>query len=176
MGFNRKREISREHAGFTLVDLLIIVAIVLIIAAVAIPNLLKSKMSANDSSAVGSLRTINTAIVTYAATYDGVYPSALQTLGPPLSPEQSESCQSAKLIDSLLASGRKSGFVIEYIPGQPVVKRKADCPPGTKTYALIARPIQYGSTGQRSYFTNESGIIRATSENRAAGPNDPPIN
>jgi len=176
MGFSRKRQTTREHTGFSLVELLIIVAIILIIAAIAIPRLLRSRMASNESSIVGSLRTINTAIVTYATTYDGGYPPALQTLGPPLSVEQSESCQSARLIDSLLASGRKSGYTIEYSPGPTVAKHKPGCPPGVKTYALIARPSQYSSPTERSFFTDESGIIRATSENRAAGPNDPPIN
>ena len=71
----------RRQKGFSLIELLIVVAIILIIAAIAIPNLLRSKMAANEASAVGSLRTINTACIEYSTTYGG-YPSALTNLGP----------------------------------------------------------------------------------------------
>src|SRR2546427_11997753 len=73
---------ERNSRGFSLIELLIVVAIILIIAAIAIPNLLRSRLAANQASAVGSLRTLNTANITYASTYNTGYSSALSYLGP----------------------------------------------------------------------------------------------
>src|SRR2546422_5174525 len=93
---------QRKQEGFSLIELLIVVAIILIIAAIAIPNILRSKMIATEASAVGSLRALNTACIAYATTY-GSYPAALANLGPG-SPATSTS---ADLIDSVLSSGTK---------------------------------------------------------------------
>ena len=74
---------KKNQKGFSLIELLIVVAIILIIAAIAIPNLLRSRMAANEASAVGSLRTLNTAAVTYSSTYPSVgYPGTLGALAP----------------------------------------------------------------------------------------------
>ena len=72
--------------GFSLIELLIVVAIILIIAAIAIPNLLRSRIAANQASAVGSCRTINTALITYASTFNTGYASTMVSLGPGASP------------------------------------------------------------------------------------------
>src|ERR1700687_4268813 len=75
--------VMRRNKGFSLIELLIVVAIILIIAAIAIPNMLRAKMAANESSAVGSLRTINTAMTAYQTTYPTKgYASSLCLLGP----------------------------------------------------------------------------------------------
>ncbi len=99
--------------GFSLIELLIVVAIILIIAAIAIPNLVRSKMAANEASAVGSLRTINTASVSYASTYGIGYPTALTDLSPSSLP----SSTAADLVDAVLATGIKSGYAFSYTPG-----------------------------------------------------------
>src|ERR1700683_113284 len=97
--------LQNKQKGFSLIELLIVVAIILIIAAIAIPNLLRAKIAANEASAVGSLRTLNTASVAYSTTY-GNYPPALSNLGPSTSPNST----TADLIDSLLVTGTKSGY------------------------------------------------------------------
>src|SRR5437667_222132 len=102
-------QMRKNQKGFSLIELLIVVAIILIIAAIAIPNLLRSKMAANEASAVGSLRSLNTACITYSTTY-GSYPAGLSNLGPG-SPATSTT---ADLIDSVLASGTKSGYSFAY--------------------------------------------------------------
>src|SRR5260370_15123699 len=99
--------VLKKQKGFSLIELLIVVAIILIIAAIAIPNLLRSRMAANEASAVGSIRSINTAAVTYSFTYPAAgYPSTLAQLAP----ATGASSSSADLIDSVLASGTKSGY------------------------------------------------------------------
>src|SRR5437660_7932105 len=103
---------GKRQKGFSLIELLIVVAIILIIAAIAIPNLLRSKMAANEASAVGSLRSLNTACITYSTTY-GSYPTTLASLGP----AATASSTTADLIDSVLASGTKSGYSFTYAGG-----------------------------------------------------------
>src|SRR6202451_4489534 len=101
-----------KQKGFSLIELLIVVAIILIIAAIAIPNLLRSKMAANEASAVGSLRTLNTSSVAFSTTY-GNYPPSLAALGPSSAP----SSTAADLIDSVLAGGTKSGYTFTFSAG-----------------------------------------------------------
>src|SRR5262249_18963210 len=147
--------------GFSLIELLIVVAIILIIAAIAIPNLLRSRMAANEASAVGSLRTINTACVTYSTTYPQAgYPSTLSALGPSTSATSS----SADLIDSVLASGTKSGYTFTFNPGTGT--------PSTG-YSIIADPTSRGASGQRGFYTDQSGVIRADPTTSASSTSSP---
>jgi type IV pilus assembly protein PilA len=149
-----------RQKGFSLIELLIVVAIILIIAAIAIPNLLRSKMAANDSSAVGSLRTINTAEVTYATVYPNVgYSPDIPSLGgPPATCATTATPAQACLIDDVLATATaaataKSGYFFTY-----ALNGVAG---GINTaYTLNASPANAGTTGQRFFFTDQTGVIR----------------
>jgi len=138
----------KKQKGFSLIELLIVVAIILIIAAIAIPNLMRSRMAANESSAVGSLRTINTAEVTYSTTYPAVGFTALANLGGTSCTTATSS--SACLIDNVLAQGTKSGYVFAATAtgGTPAV-----------AYTSLATAQAQGQSGQRSFCSDQSGVI-----------------
>ena len=153
---------KKTQKGFSLIELLIVVAIILIIAAIAIPNLLRSRMAANEASAVGSLRTINTAVVTYSTTYGIGYPAALANLGP----ASSATSTSADLIDSVLSAGSKSGYTFTFTAAAAVNG-------SVNSYTLTAAPITRGTTGQRTFFTDQSGVIRADATGTADATSTP---
>lgn len=132
-----------------LVTLVLVAALVSTITAIGVPNLLRSRIAANESSAVGSVRTINTAIATYSAQHpDAGYPQRLSDLTP--------------YIDGSLASGQKSGYHFRYVP----VGRNAN---GVITaYHVEARPVAVGESGQRLFSSDETGAI--SYQNGAAQP------
>jgi type IV pilus assembly protein PilA len=139
--------------GFSLIELLIVVAIILVIAAIAIPNLLRSKMAANQVSAVESLRMINTAEVAYTASYNIGFTSTLLELGPPATGSTATSAASF-FIDSVLAGGMKSGYQFLYTPA-------ALDPKGNyQAYQATASPTQAGMTGNQFYYTDQTHVIR----------------
>jgi len=146
---------SNKHKGFSLIELLIVVAIILIIAAIAIPNLLRSKMAANEASSVATLRTYNTAIVSFQTTYGTDPATSLTQLGPAATP----SSTAADLVDNLLgaATPTKSGYGFTYAPG-------AAASGIVSTYTIIAAPLTQNVTGQRRFFTDQSGVIRQTTD------------
>jgi type IV pilus assembly protein PilA len=149
-----------RQKGFSLIELLIVVAIILIIAAIAIPNLIRSKMAANEASAVASLRTYNTSIVAYSTTYQTDPPgTSLAVLGPASIP----SSTAADLVDQLLGSATpvKSGYSFTYSAGT------ATSTGVITTYTILADPSN-SSTGQRHFFTDQSGVIRANTSAIAA--------
>ncbi|HTQ87384.1 MAG TPA: prepilin-type N-terminal cleavage/methylation domain-containing protein [Candidatus Solibacter sp.] len=139
---------AREK-GFSLIELLIVVAIILIIAAIAIPNFIRSRITANEASAVAALRTIDTACVNYSNTYGVGYPSTLSTLGS----SGAATSTSADLVDNVLAGGVKSGYTFTYVPGALVGGL-------ISTYAVNASPVTPGQTGVRYFFTDQSFVVR----------------
>jgi prepilin-type N-terminal cleavage/methylation domain-containing protein len=151
---------SRRDRGFSLIELLIVVAIILIIAAIAIPNLLRSRQSANQASAVANIRTISTASVSYWVSYSNGYPPSLATLG---GSGNTATCDAALLVDSVITAPpyQKTGFQFAYA-GQagPVPNPPTGCAnPGFNGYLATATPINLGVTGLLSYCSCEPGII-----------------
>lgn len=141
---------SAKARGFSLIELLIVVAIILIIAAIAIPNLIRSRMSANEASAVSSLRTMTTAAVTYGSQCPAVgYPATIADMGP-----GGGGCTGgANILDDILgvAAPVKSGYKFTYVPSASG---------GLNTsYLLNGDPISPGSSGQRGFFTDQTGVL-----------------
>ena len=155
----------KKQSGFSLIELLIVVAIILVIAAIAIPNLLRSKIAANEASAVGSLRTIDTAEVTYSASWGVGYAADLASLGgaPPCVAKSSSAC----LIDPLLSVTpfTKSGYVFN-AAGTLAVNG------AFQGYEVIATPVVPGRTGQRSFCDDQVGVIKQDTTGVAFGMGD----
>jgi type IV pilus assembly protein PilA len=141
-----------KQKGFSLIELLIVVAIILIIAAIAIPNLLRSRMAANEASAVGSVRTIVTSEVTYNSTWNVGFAAALTNLGgaAPCTASSTTAC----LVDQSLAGGSKSGYTFA-APGGAAVNAIVN------TFAVSGVPVSVGQTGQRAFCSDESGVVRS---------------
>jgi type IV pilus assembly protein PilA len=148
--------VKNKQKGFSLIELLIVVAIILIIAAIAIPNLLRSKMAAHEASAVGSMRTLNTSAVAYSITY-GSYPLTIAALGPSTTPTST----AADLIDSVLAGGTKSGYTFTWTGNAGL------------SYTLAGAPTSPGVTGQRTFYTDQTGVIRANASGTAGSASTP---
>lgn len=151
-----------KEKGFSLIELLIVVAIILIIAAIAVPNLLRSRMSAYEASAVGSLRAMNTSAVMYASIYGNGFPPSLAAMGTPTGGGGGvATCNQALLVDEVLTTGLKSGYTFVYTMSNPNPAAPTGCASaGGNTYTLTASPQIVGSTGQRMFYTDQSGVIR----------------
>lgn len=141
----------KRQKGFSLIELLIVVAIILIISAIAVPNLLRSRMAANEASAVGSIRAINTSAVEYSSTYPNQgFPATLGALGG-VSPCPGATQAAACLIDNVLALGTKSGYTFVWT---------GDGATPSVGYTLTGTPVTVGTTGQRMFCSDQSGVIR----------------
>jgi type II secretory pathway pseudopilin PulG len=158
----QRSTLRKRRQGFSHIKLLIAVAIILIIAAIALPGLFHSKIAADEASALSSLRILNASCASYRMLYGG-YPQSLSNLGPGNPP----SSASADLIDAVLASGAKSGYVFAYTAGAAGVSGNV------LSYSLTANPVTPGVTGRRGFFTDQSGVIRATRSGAANASSTP---
>jgi len=154
-GTPQQRETMRKEKGFSLIELLIVVAIILVIAAIAIPNLLRARIAANESSAVSSIRTINTAQISYQSAYPTVgYTGTLGALGPATAgacgaPTSTNAC----LIDFAVSNANttakaKSGyyFTLSSVAGQ--------------SYEVGGSPAVFNQSGVRNFCSIEDGVVR----------------
>lgn len=141
--------------GFSVLELMIAVSILLILAAIEVPNLLRARAAANQAAAVASLRAIEAAEITYAVTYNRGYTPTLSQLGPA---HGAASPEAADLVDAFLANGAKNGYTYLYVPG-PVVDGKID------SFTLKALPSTPCVTGSVSYSMGPSDQTSVTAEN-----------
>jgi len=141
-GKEERQEMRRlGKRGFTLVEIMIVVAIIILLAAIAIPNLLRARHNANESAAIGAVRTISTAAESWRAAQTApAYPSSLATMASVTPP----------YIDNTLASGTKQGYLFTYALAGST----------SNQYTLIASPQSPSITGTRTFFVDESGVLR----------------
>lgn len=134
----------RNNKGFTLVEIMIVVAIIILLAAIAIPNLLRARLNANEAAAIASCRTLSSALESYrAAQTPPAYPAELDDLSEATPP----------YIDATLGSGSKQGYDFAYVQDSD------------NEYSITATPVTQDVTGSRTFFVDESGVIRLDDEN-----------
>lgn len=147
----------RKTRGFSLIELLIVVAIILIIVVVAVPSFLRSRMAANESAAAASVRTLNSAMISYNSAYPTVgFAATLANLGPgglntacAIPPTSAAAC----LIDGQLASGTRSGytFTVTNVTGTP-----------NSSYNIIASPVTWNTSGMRYFCSFADAVVRVS--------------
>ena len=131
---------TTDQQGFSLIELLIVVAIIGIVTAVAVPNLLEARKASNEASAVSSIRTISTGQTTYHQTVgqNREYAVSLGTL-----------YTNRQIVDAVLSSGVKSGYTLS-----------VTVPASLDSYTSNANPVTFGTSGNRHFFADTSGVIR----------------
>ncbi len=159
--------------------LLLLPVIFLLGMAIIIPNLLRSRIAANEASAIGSLRTLNSAATQYAVTYGNGFPPSLDSLG--TAESGGANCDHAQLADSALVSGQRFGYVFVYFlepnsGGPPALSPAATANgctvPGGSAFEIHADPVTRGTTGMRSFYTDQTGIIRWEAAKPATADSD----
>jgi type IV pilus assembly protein PilA len=155
----------RNQKGFSLIELLLVVAVILIVTAIAVPNFLRSRMRANEASAVASIRVIHTAAVTYSMTYPNLgYPALLRNLGGanPCTATPTAAC----LLDDVLAQGVKDGYSYVWT---------GDGLTPSVGFTLTGTPQVVGSSGQRMFCTNQTGSVYYDSSGSGCTNASPPL-
>lgn len=163
---------------------LVFIPLLLIIAAITIPNLLRVRTGANEAGAIATLRTIVTANESYFSMYSNGYAMRLRQLDGARAQAQGPDCNHAQLLAPELATGYRYGYRFLYAakqpPGaEPIVSGAASAKgckvPGAAGFTVLADPINRGSTGRRSFFVDESGVIRVETAGEATA-DSPPLN
>jgi prepilin-type N-terminal cleavage/methylation domain-containing protein len=157
---SKRRTVSSiRRRGFSLIELLIVIAIILIIAAIAVPKLDKARMHTQEMAAIQQIRTIHTAQTQYYSQF-GRYAKTLEELGPPASGAAGPAA--ADLIPGDLAKGEKSGyrFILQATP---------------TGYSIHANPVAYNSTGRRSFYSDQTLVVRENWGQEPADANSPEI-
>lgn len=158
---NRLHRRRHRQRGFSLIELLIVIAIILIILAVALPQMNKSRMHAQEMAAIATIKTVNTEEVQYYSEF-GHYATSLTQLGPPSASGGQSGPDAADLIPSNLASGSSSGY--NFTVAQTATG-----------YSVSAVPKTFGGTGKRTFYSDESGVIRQNWGAEPATATSPPI-
>jgi type IV pilus assembly protein PilA len=157
----------RRQRGFSLIELLIVVAIILIVSAIAVPNIFRAKINANESSAVSSIRTIVTAEITYSSTYPtSGFSTNLATLGGNscTSPTSASACiLDNTLAQATTAANSRSGYYFTYAQDSAL------------GYTLYADPAYWNRSGTKHYYTDGGGVIHFNAANQTASVSDPAI-
>jgi len=140
-----------NRKGFTLVEIMIVVAIIALLAAIAIPNLLRARVNANETAAISAMKTLASAAISYRTSHTK-YPANIGELDDDTPP----------YIDSVLAGGSKQGYTFALTGA-------------TNTFTSTARPQVFQTTGVRSFYTGEDGVVRYTTSDAAATSSSNPI-
>jgi prepilin-type N-terminal cleavage/methylation domain-containing protein len=144
----------RRSKGFTLIEMVIVVAIILIIMAIAVPSFLQSRIAANESGAAATIRTLNSAQISYYSAYPTIgYASTMLSLGGNCTGTTVPSSTSACLIDQDLQTGTRSGYtyVVSNVSGTP-----------SATYNVIGAPTVTGYTGNRNFCSYDDAVVRVS--------------
>jgi type IV pilus assembly protein PilA len=149
--------LQRRRRGFSLIELLIVIAIILIIITIALPKFSSAQRYAKETSALGAIRTIHTMQVQYYSQY-GKYATSLTELGPPAS--GAEGPAAANLIDSTLAGGEKGGY-------------KFTLSANSGGYVINAVPVAFGVSGSRTFYSDQSMVVRQNFGQEPATANSP---
>ncbi len=155
----------KNQKGFSLIELLLVVGVILIISAIAVPSFLRSRMRANEGSAVASIRTIDAAAVTYSISYPDLgFPTSLNLLGgaEPCTPSSAMAC----LIDDNLAQGAKSGYAFVW---------SGDGATPSVSFTVTGAPLAAGSTGQSMYCSDQTAVIHFEINGSGCTSASPPI-